>query len=96
MAFSRGLDLVRSQDGLIRCNSPPLTFSDVLIGTDFVRGKIKLHKQTRLTVLKVSRKSMTESGGLPEVQLESTLCLLRGSALTFTEVYIDLSDVALT
>ena len=31
---------------------------------------------------------MTESGGLPEVQFESTVCLFRGSPLTFTEVNI--------
>ena len=41
-----------------------LTFSDVLIG---------------LTFFKVSRKSMTESGGLPEVQLESTVSFSRFS-----------------
>ena len=37
------------------------------------RVRCKLHKQSRLTFSKVSRKSMTESGGLPEVQLESTV-----------------------
>ena len=31
---------------------------------------------------------MTESGGLPEVQFESTVCLFRGSPLTVTEVNI--------
>ena len=31
---------------------------------------------------------MTESGGLPEVQFESTVCLFPGSPLTFTEVNI--------
>ena len=31
---------------------------------------------------------MTESGGLLEVQFESTVCLFRGSPLTFTEVNI--------
>ena len=39
---------------------------------------------------KVSRKSMTVSGGLPEVQHESTVWLFRGSPLTFTEVSIRL------
>ena len=37
------------------------------------RVRCKLHKQSRLTLSKVSRKSMTESGGLPEVQFESTV-----------------------
>ena len=31
---------------------------------------------------------MTEPGGLPEVQFESTVCLFRGSPLTVTEVTI--------
>ena len=31
---------------------------------------------------------MTESGGLPEVQFESTVLLFRGSPLTVTEVNI--------
>ena len=38
-----------------------------------------LLKQSRLTLSKVSRKSMTESGGLPEVQLESTVSFSRFS-----------------
>ena len=55
-----------------------LTFSDVLIGIDFSKSGVRceLHKQSRLTFFKIgnrggSRKSMTESGGLPEVQTES-------------------------
>ena len=35
--------------------------------------RCNLLKQSRLTFFKVSRKSMTESGGPPEVQLESTV-----------------------
>ena len=45
-----------------------LTFSDVLIGIDFVRGKMWASQTVKLDFLqKVSWKSMTESGGLPEV-----------------------------
>ena len=41
--------------------------------------RCNLLKQSRLTFFKVSRKSMTESGGLPEVQLESTVSFSRFS-----------------
>ena len=94
VAFSRCIDLVRSQYGLIRCilhHWPSLMSWSALTLSEV---RCDLLKQSRLSFFRVIRKSMTESGGLPEVQLESTLCLLRGSALTFTEVNIDLSDVA--
>ena len=64
-----------------------LTFSDILIGIDFVRCKMWPSQAVALDLLQ-SRKSMTESGGLPEVQFETTVWLFRGSPLTFTEVNI--------
>ena len=67
VAFSRfTLDLHRGEYSTCQLLPSTLTFSDFLIGIDLVGG-------SRLTLSKVSRKSMTESGGLPEVQLESTV-----------------------
>ena len=73
VAFSRfTLDRHRGQYSACQLLPSTLTFTDVLIGIDLVWG-------SRLTLSKVSRKSMTESGGLPEVQLESTVSFSRFS-----------------
>ena len=55
-----------------------LTLSDV---------RCNLLKQSRLTFFKVSRKFMTESGGLPEVQLESTVSFSKFSPDTLRAQY---------
>ena len=68
------IDLHKGEYSTCQLLPSTLTFSDVLIGIDLVG-----FKQSRLTFSKVSRKSMTESGGLPEVQLESTVSFSRFS-----------------